>query len=235
MTLLILFDIDGTLLRAGDPAHARAMREALHELLGEPVSLDGIPLAGMLDSQIARLALLRHGSSEEAIAQLLPQVMRRMGTRYRELVPPGARRDWVLPGVRSLLDRLQQRGHLTGVLTGNAALVARWKLAAAELDRALPFGAYGDDAQERHELVTRAIEDARTRFAVSPSHEQTILVGDTPRDIAAARESGTKILAVATGRFGVEELRAEHPDAVVPDLADVERVTALLESLGRCA
>ncbi|MCX2727378.1 haloacid dehalogenase-like hydrolase [Thermomicrobium sp. 4228-Ro] len=235
MTLLVLFDIDGTLLRAGDPAHAQAMRDALAETLGEPVPLDGIPLAGMLDRQIARLALHRHGVPEEDIAQILPAVMQRMGLRYRELVHPGSRRDWVLPGVRPLLDRLWQRGHLAGVLTGNAQLVARWKLAAADLDGFLPFGAYGDEAEERHELVTRAREAARARFAIAPSLDETILIGDTPRDIAAAQASGTRVLAVATGRFGVDELRALQPDAVVPDLTEVERVVALLESLARSA
>lgn len=189
----------------------------------------------MLDRQIARLALHRHGVPEEDIAQILPAVMQRMGLRYRELVHPGSRRDWVLPGVRPLLDRLWQRGHLAGVLTGNAQLVARWKLAAADLDGFLPFGAYGDEAEERHELVTRAREAARARFAIAPSLDETILIGDTPRDIAAAQASGTRVLAVATGRFGVDELRALQPDAVVPDLTEVERVVALLESLARSA
>jgi phosphoglycolate phosphatase-like HAD superfamily hydrolase len=188
----------------------------------------------MLDRQIARLALLRHGLGEPVIDTILPVVMRRMGERYRQLLPPGARRSWVLPGVRSVIERLRSRGHLTGVLTGNAETVARVKLAAAELAELLPFGAYGDCCDERHQLVEQARLTVRARFGLDLPRDKVVLVGDTPRDIAAARDSGTRILAVATGRFSVEELREHAPDAVLPDLADADQAVTILETIGAC-
>ncbi len=231
MPLLLLFDIDGTLLRAGDPVHAEAMRLALYEFVGEPVALDGIPLAGMLDRQIARLALLRHGLDNETIERLLPEILQQTGKHYAERVRRGDRRSWVLPGVRDLLPRLWQQGHLAGVLTGNTELVARTKLAAADLDQLLPFGAYGDQAEERHVLVARARLTVKIRYGLDIPLAQTILVGDTPRDVAAALESGAKVLAVTTGRFGPEELRTAGASTVLPDLADVDRVLATVHEL----
>ncbi len=231
MPLLVLFDIDGTLLRAGDPLHAQAMREALHEIVGEPVLLDGIPLAGMLDRQIARLALLRHGLDETTISELLPKIMERTGALYATRLRPGERMGWVLPGVRPLLRQLAASEHVTGVLTGNVELVARAKLTAAGLAEYLPLGAYGDQADERHQLVELARATVRERYGLVIPPEQTILVGDTPRDIAAAQASGVRILAVATGRFGVTELAACQADAVLPDLADTATVLRTLEAL----
>ncbi len=207
------------------------MRRAVQVVLGEPVALDGIPLAGMLDRQIARLALERHGVDEERIARLLPAIMEWTGYFYEQLVRPGARRDWVLPGVRALLSRLRRRGHVTGVLTGNTERVARAKLAAAELADLLPFGAYGDQADERHELVECARSVLRVRYALDAPLTRIVLVGDTPRDVAAALESGTKILAVATGRFGPAELVAAGAHAVVTDLSESDTVVAKLEEL----
>ncbi len=231
MPLLVLFDIDGTLLRGGDPAHAEAMRRALRECVGEPVALDGIPLAGMLDRQIARLALQRHGLDTNLIERLLPAILQQTGRYYAERIRRGDRRSWVLPGVRDLLPQLWQHGHLAGVLTGNTELVARTKLAAADLDQLLPFGAYGDQAEERHLLVAQARFTVKIRYGQDIPLTQTILVGDTPRDVAAALESGAKILAVTTGRFGPDELRTAGASAILPDLADVDRVLATLQEL----
>lgn len=231
MTLLILFDIDGTLLRAGDPVHAEAMRRALADVVGESVDLTGIPLAGMLDRQIARHVLLRQGFTEEDINALLPLVMARMVTYYRREVQPGHRRSWVLPGVRALLPYLWQQRHLPGVLTGNASGVARTKLAAAELDRWLPFGAYGDQADERSTLVEHAWRAVRERYALKIAPNRTVLIGDTPHDVAAALTSGARVLAVATGRFGAEELYAAGAHCVLPNLGDTNQVMLCLERL----
>ncbi|MCS7050003.1 MAG: HAD hydrolase-like protein [Thermomicrobium sp.] len=231
MTVVVLFDIDGTLLRAGDPAHAEAMLTALSETLGRPVALDGVPLAGMLDRQIARLALQRYGLDDATIERSLPTIMQRMADQYRQRVRRGDRRTWVLPGVPALLSELWRRGVLAGVLTGNAEGVARAKLAAAHLETLLPFGAYGDQADERHLLVEHAQSALRTRYGIEVPRSRIVLVGDTPRDVAAAREAGARVLAVATGRFSMEQLLAVGAHAALPDLADVEHACQLLTEL----
>jgi phosphoglycolate phosphatase-like HAD superfamily hydrolase len=230
---LVLFDIDGTLLRVGDREHARAFVEAMAEVFGRPVTLDGIPLAGMLDSEIARLALERAGVSADDVEARLPLVMDRMGARYATRVLAGDRMSWVLAGAVESALALAAAGLTLGVLTGNARTVARAKLAAAGLDELFPLGAYGDEARTRGELVRLACDEAQRRYGRSFPSERIVLIGDTPRDIAAARAAGSKVLAVATGRYSLRELDAAGADAVLPDLSDpVATLTTVRALLG---
>jgi phosphoglycolate phosphatase len=220
---LILFDIDGTLLRPGDRMHQQALVSALEEVFGVPATLDGVPLAGMLDSQIVRLALERHGIPERGIHHGLSQVMQLMAERYREAVARDERRSWLLPGVIELATRLQDC-YALAVMTGNARGVARAKLESAGIANLFPIGSYGDSAEHRHQLVPVAAEVTAERFERRFVGNQTLIVGDTPRDIEAARAAGTQVLAVATGRFSVEVLREHAPDLLFDDLSDVEQV-----------
>ena len=228
---LVLFDIDGTLLRAGDREHARAFVEAMAEVFGRPIDLDGVPLAGMLDSEIARLALEREGVSLVEVEAKLPLVMQKMGERYTARVLAGDRADWVLAGAVESALALADAGYALGVLTGNARPVARAKLAAAGLDELFPIGAYGDQARTRGELVRLARAEAERHYGVRFPADRVVLVGDTPRDIAAARAAGARVLAVATGRYSVLELEAERADAVLPDLSDPVTVLAVVEEM----
>lgn len=230
MRRLILFDIDGTLLKPGDKAHQQALLDAIQTVYRIEASLDGVPLGGMLDSQIVRLALGKHDIAPDDIRAGLDEAMQRMGQRYDELLGEDERRSWLLPGVEELLLRTRQEFTLS-VLTGNASGVARSKLAAAGIDQHFPFGAYGDSADHRHELVPVAMEHARreTGFSLDPS--AVVLVGDTPRDIDAARSSGARVLAVATGRYSVDELLDHGPDQVFADLSEVDQVVHALNEL----
>ena len=230
---LVLFDIDGTLLRAGDREHARAFVEALTEIFGRPIALDGVPLAGMLDSEIARLALERAGVAADEVEARLPLVMHEMGARYVNRVAVGDRTSWVLAGAVESALALADAGFALGVLTGNARMVARAKLAAAGLDALFPVGAYGDQARTRGELVRLACDEAKRVYQMTFSSDRVVLIGDTPRDIAAARAAGSKVLAVATGRYTVRELDEAGADAVLPDLSDpVATLTAVTTLLG---
>ncbi|HET9016689.1 MAG TPA: HAD family hydrolase [Thermomicrobiaceae bacterium] len=228
---LVLFDIDGTLLRPGDRDHHAAFVYAMQQVYGLPATLDGVPLAGMLDSQIARLALARHGLPESAIDAQLAEMIAMMGEHYAATVARRSRLERVLPGVPAVAAGLRDDHFALGVLTGNAERIARVKLEAAELDGFFPVGAYGDVARERGHLVESGLAAAERHFGVAFRPEQTVLVGDTPRDIVAARDGGTRVLAVATGRYGVEELADHAPDAVLPDLGDPPRVLAVIEEL----
>jgi len=226
---LVLFDIDGTLLRAGDPAHARAFTEAFEEVYGLPVTLQGVELAGMLDANIARTLFDIHQLDHAHAHALLDQMMNSMGTRYRQAVLEIELRERLLPGVTDAVKACSIRGWETGVLTGNARAVAYAKLERAGLTDLLVAGAYGDSARERAHLVEIAIAAARDATGRFYQASQTVLVGDTPQDIQAARESGSRIVAVATGRFGVDDLARHEPDAVLPDLSDTDRFISAVE------
>jgi phosphoglycolate phosphatase len=230
MKPLVLFDIDGTLLKPGDKAHQLALTDAVKYVFELEISLEGVPLGGMLDSQIVRIALEKHGVPLNDIRAGLPAVMDQMGVRYLDLLEGDERRSWLLPGVHELVDSLVDEFVLS-VLTGNASGVARAKLAAAGIDRYFPFGAYGDSADHRYELVPVAMKkmEIETGWQVEP--DSVVIVGDTPRDIEAARESGTQVIAVATGRYSVDMLEEHEPDFLFSDLGAVDSVRSALKDL----
>ena len=228
---LVLFDIDGTLLRAGDPAHKAAFISALRQVYGFPATLDGVPLAGMLDSQIARLALARHGLAASDVDARLVEAAALMGEAYEAAVAHGSRVEHLLPGTVVLAEHLRDAGFGLGVLTGNVRSVARAKLAAAGIDTLLPVGAYGDTAEARSHLIPIALQDAERHYGTAFPLERTVLIGDTPRDIEAARAGGAWVIAVATGRSTVEQLAACSPDAVFPDLSDTQAILTVIQEL----
>lgn len=230
MSPLILFDIDGTLLKPGDKAHQQALLDAVEDVYGVRSSLEGVPLGGMLDSQIIRLALEAEAVPNQEIRDGLAPAMQRMGERYVELLGNDERKSWLLPGVVELIDRMAPDFTLS-VLTGNASGVARTKLTAAGIAGYFQTGAFGDSADHRHELVPIAVELVRQHTGEAPLPGQVLLVGDTPRDIEAAKASGCRVLAVATGRYGVDELADHEPDLVFPTLGDVDQVYAAVREL----
>ena len=227
---LILFDIDGTLLKTGDTAHQQALLDAIEQVHRIRASLDGVPLGGMLDSQIVRLALEKQGVVGPQVRESLPELMDAMGRRYRELLDGEDRHDWLLPGVEMLVDRLQA-DHALGVLTGNASGIARAKLEAAGIEGYFSFGAFGNSAEHRYQLVSVAIQQAESVSGHRLQPGDALIVGDTPKDIEAARDSGARVLAVATGRYSVTDLEGHKPDALLPDLGDVDHAIQMLERL----
>lgn len=228
---LVLFDIDGTLLKPGDLEHQAAFVHALQEVYGHPATLDGVPLAGMLDSQIARISLTRHGLTPAEIDAGLAEMVALMGERYAMKVARDSRIERLLPGVVEAIERLESEQFALGVLTGNVRAVAYAKLAAAGIDRFFAVGAFGDTAHERSHLVHDAWQEAERHFKQAFSPEQTVLIGDTPRDIEAAHANNARVLAVATGRFSVADLKEHQPEAVVPDLSDTSAVLAAVDRM----
>jgi phosphoglycolate phosphatase-like HAD superfamily hydrolase len=135
----------------------------------------------------------------------------------------------VLPGVRELLDALQPRPDVfLGLLTGNYEQGARIKLEYFDLWRYFRCGAYGDDSLDRHALVPVAV--ARSLEAGCPAVDprDVVIIGDTPLDVACARDAGVNCLAVATGGYGVDALRAAGASVVFDSLAATDAVLAAL-------
>lgn len=215
---LALFDIDGTLLVAGDPDHIPCLTEALAAVYGRPVSLEGIVLGGNQERAIAREAARRAGVCESVIEAGLDEVMRELGRRFLERVSD--RTDRLLPGVPDAMAALVAAGWELGVLSGGARVVSTAKLAAAGLDGFFGVGAFGDEHEDRAALVPVALDAGHRAHGTRIPVERVVLVGDTPRDITAARRAGCGVVAVATGRYGPDELAAHGPDAVLRDLSD---------------
>lgn len=211
---LILFDIDGTLLRDGIAAKiafARALRDT-YQTVGP---IETFRFAGMTDPECVT-EIMRLAGVDESLIRLRRQECLR---RYIEILPTEMRlhNDSVLfPGVRELLERLNRLdGVLVGLLTGNILRGAELKLKRWNLAPYFRFGAYGDDHENRTVLARIALEKARTLSGRTFRGDETTVIGDTPKDIACARAIGARAVAVATGTVGRDALQACEPDALL--------------------
>jgi phosphoglycolate phosphatase len=228
--LLLLFDIDGTLLLGATDAHRDALQEALREVHGiDARQATVVAPAGRTDGDIARSILLDAGISAERIDERAHDVKDECCLRYSQLCPSDLSRT-VLPGVRELLERLSGRdGVILALLTGNYEPVARLKLERAGIGHYFPsgLGAFGSDSEDRAALPAIARGRAGGRGRPYP-REETVVIGDTPRDIACARADGIRCVAVATGSYGVGEL--DQADWIVDDAPALTELLARLLS-----
>lgn len=220
--MLLLFDIDGTLVSGATAAHAEALHEALHAVHGIETHSVPMPIApaGRTDPEIARALLLRAGISAQQIDDRAEEVRDHCCQAYARLCPPDLSAT-VLPGVPELLGWLSgQEGVELGLLTGNYEAVARLKLRRAGLVRHFDSGrgAFGSDSEDRTMLPAIARRRAG-RVGVPYPRDRTVVIGDTPRDIACARADGVRCVAVATGLFDAEALKGA--DVVVTDAPEL--------------
>jgi phosphoglycolate phosphatase-like HAD superfamily hydrolase len=215
-----LFDIDGTLIRSRDRVHASAFLSAVHSVLGREISLDGVPVHGGTDTAILEEACSRAGIPATTLdlyrPAILDELVRSVAARRHEMLPV------VQAGVPETLAWLQRRGALLGLATGNLEAIAWIKMEQAGLRPWFAFGGFSDRHPIRPELIGAAAETARRLAGPSAS---VCVVGDTPRDIQAARANSLPVLAVATGRFEYDELLALQPEVCATSLADLLRAT----------
>jgi phosphoglycolate phosphatase-like HAD superfamily hydrolase len=241
--LLVLWDIDFTLIDARGVG-ARLYRMVFRDMFGAelPAAAD---MAGRTDRAIVLDTLARAGIPEPR--QHLDQFLARLAA----LAPTGRelaeRHSRALPGAAAALDALaafapgsasgngagDQAGQVSvvqSVLTGNVRPMAEMKLRALRLDGHLDLevGAYGESHEVRAELVHLARDNAARRYGTDFSGAATVLVGDTPLDVAAALETGARAVAVATGGTTAARLAESGAHAVLHDLTDTPAVLAAI-------
>jgi phosphoglycolate phosphatase len=212
---LVLFDIDGTLIRRAGPHHRHALVEAVRSAVGVETSTDGVPVAGMLDGDILTTMMTRAGMKPTAIRKAMPLVMERAQSIYCRTSPCLSRK--VCPGVRRVLGRLQRRGIVTGLVTGNLTRIGWRKMERAGLRPYFRFGAFAELAKDRAGLVRIAIKHARREGWIG-RNTRISLIGDHPNDVRAAKANGIRAVAVATGLVSIDELKLHSPDVLLPDL-----------------
>ena len=215
-TDLILFDIDGTLLR-GFGVGRRTMEAAFLDELGEAASLAHVPFHGNTDPSIveAGFAALGLSSTPARVAAVLDRYVHHLRVEVDRQNPYTA-----LPGAGELVRALHERGVPLGLGTGNIETTAWLKVEAIGLRAPFDFGGFGSDHAERGELLRIGWHRGAAHLGVAPERCRVLIVGDTLRDIAAARHIGAEVLAVATGGDSVDTLAAEHPDHLVDSLED---------------
>jgi phosphoglycolate phosphatase-like HAD superfamily hydrolase len=227
--MLLLFDIDGTLLEDATPWAGEAMSVALKQVHGVDTRAirTEIETAGRTHGEISRAILLDAGVPTERIDALADRVRERCCEAAAWLLPDDLSQV-VLPGVRELLDWLAGREDVKlAPLTGNYEPIARLKLARAGIGRAFRpgQGAFGSDAEDRTALPAIARRRAGAPGKPFPRAD-TIIIGDTPHDIACARAGGVRCVAVASGPFGVDALTGA--DAAATDAVELRAVLAQL-------
>lgn len=224
-TAAVLWDLDGTLLRAAGTGR-RSYAAALLAVTGAEFSAAAIDMGGRTDPEIAALVLAAAGFLDPA---LVPLVLAEVDTYYNAFVDELRTLTTAKPGAAVALEAFDAASIVQTVVTGNLRSIARHKVEAADLHHhlRLEYGGYGSDHQVRTELVRLS----RTRLAVAGFEidpARTWIIGDTPRDLDCAREAGVRCVLVATGTFSFEALEPLGADAVLADLTDLDRLHELV-------
>ncbi|HTU62687.1 MAG TPA: HAD family hydrolase [Polyangiales bacterium] len=247
---VILFDIDGTLLR-GFGIGSRAMLRAGQAICGLKFDLEGVMISGGLDPIIYREAAIKMGLNDhhtlhdEFRDRYLHELERELRELFAHERPPtvaeapllhaaaaaaGARRPELLPGIHALLQALSGRDDVAvGLLTGNYQRAVPLKFAAVGLDiQAFVAGGFGDDADTRPGLLPVALQRMERALGVGLHAKNVVVVGDTIRDVDCALQNGSRCLAVGTGYRPLEELQKAGAHRVVADLSDPESLLSML-------
>jgi phosphoglycolate phosphatase len=213
---LILFDIDGTLVRRTGPHHRQALVDSVRQVSRLETTTEGIPVHGMLDPDILTLMMRAGGLDDARIRAAMPATVEAAQDFYQGSVPD--LQDKQCPGVVELLEHLEGRGTTLALVTGNLTRIGWRKLERAGLLHYFRFGAFGEMALTRGGLARLAIEQARREGPVG----RISLIGDATQDVFAARENGIRAIAVRTGITPPADLEASRPDLLLTDLTHLD-------------
>lgn len=231
--ILLLFDIDGTLIKSRGRGRI-AMTAAAEAEFRRPIEIYFKDFAGSTDRRIILEMINKNGIGVEDVESAIDRVL----ARYVELLKSQmSSPDSVvlLPGVKPLLEAVSQDGEFAaGLLTGNIEQGARIKLNPAGLNRYFSFGAFGDDNADRQKLPRFAVQRAEQLYRENFAPEKTWIIGDTPKDVNCGKANGLRTLAVATSAWSVEQLAVHRPDAVLPNLKDTGKILQIFRSWPLC-
>lgn len=218
MTRLVLFDIDGTLVRTGG-AGVKAFAQAFRTEFGISEGTERLNFSGRTD-----VSLVREFFTQNQIEPSTENFRRFFDTYIfwlqKQIVECTG---GLCLGVAEFYAALQSLAQppLIGLLTGNIQRGAQIKLRHYDLWDKFVFGAFADDHEDRDQIAAIALQRGSDRLGGALLGEEVLVIGDTPLDVRCGRAIGAKVLAVATGNFTVDQLRPHKPDWAVPDLSGV--------------
>ena len=225
MDELVLFDIDKTLMKSSG-GHRAVFSESFRIVYGIDTTIDIINSSGLTDQRIIIAVLKKKGLNEQEIMPKIKECMKLMASSFNKVIKNDDA--IVLDGVKDLLEELDRRNILTGLVTGNLELIAEARLKKAGLSRYFKVGAFGSDDIIRSNLVRLAIRRAEANFKFK-FNNNVFVVGDTPLDIMAGKEAGVKTIGVATGTYSKDELKRSGADSVLEDLRDKNKFLAIID------
>lgn len=219
---VVLFDIDGTLMRRIGPYHREVLVGAVRRVSGLETTTDGIPVQGMLDPDILSRMMRAAGARPAQIRAWMPAIVEAAQDLFVERCPSLERK--LCPGVRTLLRSLARSGIPAGLVTGNLSRIGWTKIERAGLRPYFQFGAFSEQGPTRAALARLALREARKAGWIG-RRTRLWLIGDHPNDVLAARANRIGAIAVATGLSSREELAGASPDLLLDDLRQLEPET----------
>lgn len=219
---LLLFDIDGTLIRSAGAGRA-ALERSFQIIYGIKDGFHDIHMMGRTDPGILKEAFMNHGLEwrEDQVARFKEAYFQFLKEEIE--VPREGKR--TCPGIPTLLSLLRDRSDLIlGLLTGNWRTSSLIKLRYFGLDGFFNIGAFGDDSSFREELVPIVLERIEKKLRVRLAKEGVYVIGDTPLDIQCAKPHGVRTVGVATGFHTIEQIAHEKPDFLFENFEDTEKV-----------
>lgn len=227
MRKLILFDIDGTLTKSSAKGlHHRAFEEAVRSLHRIEVSVEDRNIQGMTDRLILSMLLKESGVSDKEIEATIPKLLDATRDYFlTEFTPDTV---ILLPGVKELLQSLNDKGATLHLLTGNIQEIAKAKLGSLDIYKFFCGGGFGNDPHvTRGDLIKYAIEKA----GFAGELDNVYLVGDTPKDITAGKEAElTHLVGVATGFYSAEDLKKTGAKTVLIDFKNTDAALAAFDA-----
>jgi phosphoglycolate phosphatase len=231
--ILILFDIDGTLIST-DGAGMRAFRNAVQAVTGIHMESGVIQPDGKTDPLILK-EVLEYYKLEDEWLEVHQKEIFKTYLKYLEsemLQSQRSGQNRILPGVKELLETLSRQSDIAiGLATGNLESGARTKLEISGLYRYFQFGGFGSDSEDRTELTRIGIQRGIRKVLPSPV-ERIFVIGDTPFDILHGHAAGAEVIAVASGRYTINNLRDRNPDLVLRDLTPIGRLLSFFRESG---
>jgi phosphoglycolate phosphatase len=223
---IVLFDIDGTLLRGAGPHHKDALIAGIRRVTGLEATLDGVATAGTLDRDLIALMLRAAGYSDDKTRAALPKIAEACQAAYLQNCVSDLRK-FVCAGVREFLEQSREYETVLGLVTGNLSGIGWKKIELAGLRDYFSVGAFSEDGHTRADLARIAAERARA-YCEEMQRCPVTLIGDHANDIEAAKANGFRSIAVATGVSSIDELEKFAPDLLIRDLTELT-VTKLLD------
>ena len=212
---LVLFDIDGTLIRRAGPHHREVLVDAVRHVTGLETTTEHIPVHGMLDPDILTRMMSDAGATAAQIRRAMPAIILKAQALYVRRCPDLSEK--ICPGVRTLLGRLSRRGIPLALVTGNLTRIGWRKMERCGLDGYFHYGAFAEMARDRAGLARLAIRHARKQGWIQKGATIS-LIGDAPSDILAAKANQARSVAVHTGISTRDELLSHGPDLLVENL-----------------
>lgn len=225
---LILFDIDQTLVdklvRVTNP-----WKSACKVVYGVDIgtTFSQINTYGMTMKEISIVVLKKNGLKEEKIMEKIDSFFENLTRLYEKSLVNG--KVSLFPKIPELLKKLSDKNYILGLVTGNTKEISFAKLKKAKIDKFFTIGGFGEDSIKREDLVEFALNRAKKKYSCEFDKKSVFVIGDTPRDISAAKKFPVQTIGVASGVYTKEDLSRAGADFVLDNLQDVKKVLSIID------